>query len=163
MFPIFVEFRNRCVYAADLACCQQLQRRCLSLRTLSDSALRPSYHANEYLFHFCTVHVIAKQLCFQFSWNSRIAAYMQRIWHVVCNLSVQCTSLQHVSDNVSAFLKQRAPRPCCMCEVGDKNAWTDQQMSEVANQCISTWKRAATEHVNLGTMYQTEAPYMTMY
>ena len=74
--------------------------------------MQRSYQASECLVHFCTVHVIETQLCFISSWNSRIAAYMRRIWQVVSKFRVQyqvhessVELLLHVPDSLRAELR----------------------------------------------------------
>ena len=56
------------------------------------------------------------------------------------------------------------PMMICMCEVGEnKNPLSEEQMQQVAAQGISAWKGAATEHIQLRSMFTTGAPYMTIY
>ena len=51
-----------------------------------------------------------------------------------------------------------------MCEVGlATKPLTEKQMQEVESQCMHAWKKAATEHFELRSMFQVGAPYMTIY
>ena len=56
------------------------------------------------------------------------------------------------------------PTMICMCEVGQATIpLTQEQMQQVSHQSMDAWKRTATEHFELRSMFQVAAPYMTIY
>ena len=66
-------------------------------------------------------------------------------------------------ETVGGVVRNMNPTMICMCEVGDTEALSQQQMQDVADHCIRAWTGAATEHINLQSMFATGAPYMTIY
>jgi hypothetical protein len=57
------------------------------------------------------------------------------------NMNVLKTTITDVAQNMK-------PTMICMCEVGDRNALSEDEMQQVADQSIRAWKDAATEHGN---------------
>ena len=52
----------------------------------------------------------------------------------------------------------------CMCEVGVVGKPLHQeQMRQMATECTQAWENAATEHVNLRSLFEVGQPYMTIY
>ena len=52
----------------------------------------------------------------------------------------------------------------CMCEVGEvTRPLSSPQMQKVADWSKLSWREAATEHLELESMYEVGAPYMTIY
>ena len=51
-----------------------------------------------------------------------------------------------------------------MCEVGgEKSPLTEEEMQQVADESIHAWKQAGTEGLEIRSMFQVGAPYMTVY
>ena len=55
------------------------------------------------------------------------------------------------------------PTMICMCGVGGAtHPLTHEQMQQVTDQSMQSWKEAATEHFELRSMFLVGAPYMTI-
>ena len=73
------------------------------------------------------------------------------------NMKVLATTIADVVHNMS-------PTMICMCEVGETtHPLSEEQLQQVATQSISTWKDAATGHIQLRSMFTKGAPYVTIY
>ena len=69
-----------------------------------------------------------------------------------------------LSKTITDVVNKMNPTMICMCEVGvSAIPLTQEQMQQVADQSMHAWKRAATEHVELRSMFEVGAPYMTVY
>ena len=65
---------------------------------------------------------------------------------------------------IAGVVRNMNPTMICMSEVGvASNPLTKQQMQQVADQNMQSWKEAATEHIELRCMFKVDAPYMTIY
>ena len=74
------------------------------------------------------------------------------------------TNMKILAKTIAGVVHNMKPTMICMSEVGvTKHPLSEEQMQQMANQCISTWKDAATEHIQLRSMFSTGAPYMTIY
>ena len=73
-------------------------------------------------------------------------------------------------ETITDIVHKMNPTVICMCEVGGTSIpLSEEQMQQVAEECISSWQHAATEHGRPGdtptirSMYATGFPYMTLY
>jgi hypothetical protein len=73
------------------------------------------------------------------------------------------TNMDVLKKTITDVAQNMKPAMICMCEVGDRNALSADEMQQVADQSIRAWKDAATEHIQLRSMFTTGAPYMTIY
>ena len=73
-------------------------------------------------------------------------------------------NLTKLNNTIVAVVRAMKPAIIMLCEVGDsKNQLSQQQMEQIEDQVISSWKAAATEHVSLCALWEQGAPYMTVY
>ena len=73
-------------------------------------------------------------------------------------------NLRVLDGTISSVVRKMNPAVICLCEVGEAaRPLSAEQMQQVSNQCIGTWSATAVEAENLGCMFQTGAPYMTIY
>ena len=73
------------------------------------------------------------------------------------------TNMDVLKKTITDVAQNMKPTMICMCEVGDRNALSEDEMQQVADQSIRAWKDAATEHIQLHSMFTTGYPYMTIY
>ena len=72
--------------------------------------------------------------------------------------------MQTLSTTIAGILHNMKPAMICMCEVGEAHIpLTDEEMQQVADQTMQAWHDAATEQVELHSMFEVGAPYMTIY
>ena len=73
------------------------------------------------------------------------------------NMTLLCETIADVVHNMSRTM-------ICICEVGvQTHSVTEEEMQQVAEQSMHTWKEAANEDFELSSMFQLGAPYMTIY
>ena len=72
-------------------------------------------------------------------------------------------NMKALGNTITDIVQKMNPTVICMCEVGDTNPLSVEQMQQVADKSISAWRDAATEHAELRSMFTTGAPYMTIY
>ena len=73
------------------------------------------------------------------------------------NMDLLARTIAGVVDNMN-------PTMICMCEVGETQyPLNEQQMQQVEARSIRAWRDAATEHIELRSMFTTGAPYVTIY
>ena len=69
-----------------------------------------------------------------------------------------------LASTIASVVHNMNPTMICMCEVGETHApLNKQQTQQVEAQSIRAWRDAATEHIELRSMFTTGAPYMTIY
>jgi len=74
------------------------------------------------------------------------------------------TNMSKLKDMIKGVVKKMQPTMICMCEVGEAGRpLSMRQMQQVADEVSRTWKAAATEHIQLCSMFEKGAPYMTVY
>ena len=73
-------------------------------------------------------------------------------------------NMQLLATTIAAVVGNMNPMMICMCEVGEtKNPLSPAQMQQVADKVISVWTDAATEHIQLESMFTAGAPYVAIY
>ena len=73
-------------------------------------------------------------------------------------------NMKVLGKTITDIVQKMNPTVICMCEVGEtKKPLSEEQMHQVEDNSINAWKDAATEHVQLRSMFITGAPYMTIY
>ena len=73
-------------------------------------------------------------------------------------------NMQKLANLIKNIVNNMNPTVICMCEVGEvKHPLDSGQMQKVADAAILAWKVAATEHIQLRSMFTTGAPYITLY
>ena len=73
-------------------------------------------------------------------------------------------NMKVLGKTITDIVQKMNPTVICMCEVGEtKKPLSEEQMHQVEDKSINAWKDAATEHVQLRSMFITGAPYMTIY
>ena len=73
-------------------------------------------------------------------------------------------NMQKLAKTIKDIVNNMKPTVICMCEVGEvKYPLDSDQMQKVADAAILAWKDAATEHIQLRSMFTTGAPYITLY
>ena len=85
--------------------------------------------------------------------------------------SVVCVNIDSMRANMDALAKMikgvvsnMQPTMICMCEVGENtNPLSQQQLQQVADEVMRVWSDAATEHIQLCSMFTTGASYATVY
>ena len=74
------------------------------------------------------------------------------------------SNMKIVCNTISNVVHEMNPTAICMCEVGtEKRPLTEEQMQQVADQSIHAWKEALAEELEIRSMFQVGAPYMTAY
>jgi hypothetical protein len=67
--------------------------------------------------------------------------------------------MERLGNTVTGVVRNINPTMICMCEVGEtKNLLSDEQMRQVVTQIISAWTAAATEDIQLRSMFTTRGP-----
>ena len=73
-------------------------------------------------------------------------------------------NLERLSDTIKDVVSMMQPTMICMCEVGvTSHLLSHHQMQIMADAAIRAWQDAATEHIDLCSMFEKGAPYMTVY
>ena len=73
-------------------------------------------------------------------------------------------NMQKLANLIKNIVNNMNPTVICMCEVGEvKHPLDSGQMQKVADAAILAWKVAATEHIQLCSMFAKGAPYLTVY
>ena len=73
-------------------------------------------------------------------------------------------NMQKLANLIKNIVNNMNPTVICMCEVGEvKHPLDSGQMQKVADAAILAWMDAATEHIQLRSMFTTRAPYITLY
>ena len=73
-------------------------------------------------------------------------------------------NMKILGNTIRNVVHEMNPTAICMCEVGaEKSPLTEEQMQQVADQSIHAWKEAVTEGLEIRSMFQVGAPYMTVY
>ena len=74
------------------------------------------------------------------------------------------TNMRVLATTIAGVVHNMNPTMLCMCEVGETNRpLSEEQMQLLADHCIKAWQDAATEHIQLRSMFTTGSPYMTIY
>ena len=71
--------------------------------------------------------------------------------------------MKQLDELITGVVRRMRPTMICMCEVGDTSPLSEEQMQQVADRCIRNWTAAATEHIQLRSMFTAGAPYITIY
>ena len=72
--------------------------------------------------------------------------------------------MERLANTITGVVRNMNPTMICMCEAGEtKNPLSEEQMRQVVTQVISAWTAAATEDIQLRSMFTTGAPYVTIY
>ena len=67
-----------------------------------------------------------------------------------------------LGNTIRNVVHEMNPTAICMCEVGgEKTPLTAEEMQQVAKESIHAWKQAVTEELEIRSMFQVGAPYMT--
>jgi hypothetical protein len=73
-------------------------------------------------------------------------------------------NMSKLGETIGGVVRNMKPAMICMCEVGSVSSpLTVECMQEVAEGTEQAWRDAATEHVELRTMFEVGEPYMTVY
>jgi hypothetical protein len=73
-------------------------------------------------------------------------------------------NMRTLGETIAGVVRNMRPAMICMSEVGEVPIpLTEEHMQQVADQTMQAWRDAATEHVELRSMFAVEAPYMTVY
>ena len=86
-------------------------------------------------------------------------------------INIDWKEVQHTKKHMSTLgrtiagvVRNMKPAMICMSEVGEASIpLTEEHMQQVADQTMQAWRAAATEHVELHSMFEVGAPYMTVY
>ena len=74
------------------------------------------------------------------------------------------TNMRILAKTIAGVVRAMNPSIICMSEVGEtKHPLSEEQMQQVATRSMSAWQDAATEHIQLRSMFTTGSPYMTVY
>ena len=69
-----------------------------------------------------------------------------------------------LGNTITNVVQEMNPTAICMCEVGtEKIPLAEEEMQQVAHQGIHAWKETRTEEVEIRSMFEVGAPYMTIY
>ena len=72
------------------------------------------------------------------------------------------TNMDALAKTIKGVVSNMQPTMICMCEVGENtNPLSQRQMQQVADEVISAWIDAATEHIQLRSMFTAGAPCVT--
>ena len=73
-------------------------------------------------------------------------------------------NMKILGNAITNVVHKMNPTAICMGEVGgEKSPLTEEEMQQVADQSIHAWKEAVTEGLEIRSMFQVGAPYMTVY
>ena len=73
-------------------------------------------------------------------------------------------NMKTLGNTISNVVHEMNPTAICMCEVGgEKSPLTEEEMQQAADESIHAWKEAVTEGLEIRSMFQVGAPYMTVY
>ena len=73
-------------------------------------------------------------------------------------------NMKILGNTITNVVQEMNPTAICMCEVGtEKIPLTEEEMQQVAHQGIHAWKETRTEEVEIRSMFEVGAPYMTIY
>ena len=73
-------------------------------------------------------------------------------------------NMRILAKTIAGVVRAMNPSIICMSEVGEtKHPLSEEQMQQVATRSMSAWQDAATEHIQLRSMFTTGSPYMTIY
>ena len=73
-------------------------------------------------------------------------------------------NMRILAKTIAGVVRAMNPSIICMSEVGEtKHPLSEEQMQQVATRSMSAWQDAATEHIQLRSMFTTGSPYMTVY
>ena len=73
-------------------------------------------------------------------------------------------NMKLLAETIANVVQNMSPAMICMCEVGEAEySLTLEQMQQVSHESMRAWKEAATEHLELKSMFEVGAPYMTIY
>ena len=73
-------------------------------------------------------------------------------------------NMKILGNTITNVVQEMNPTAICMCEVGtEKIPLAEEEMQQVAHQCIHAWKETRTEEVEIRSMFEVGAPYMTIY
>ena len=85
-------------------------------------------------------------------------------WKASKMLSTRETHMNRLYRTIEGVVRNMNPTMICMCEVGEtKHPLSEEQMQQLVNRSMSAWQNAATEHIQLRSMFTTGSPYMTVY
>ena len=74
------------------------------------------------------------------------------------------TNMKILAKTIAGVVHNMKPTMICMSEVGEtKHPLSEKQMQQLVNRSMSAWQNAATEHIQLRSMFTTGSPYMTIY
>ena len=154
-----------CIFAinslqlAELKCCQY-SLSCIACRPsatqMAAATLRPQMIA-------ATKHGQGV-LLLQSTAMSANVVFINIDWKASRHNNTLNTNMRILGKTIANVVHNMNPTMICMCEVGlATKPLTEKQMQEVESQCMHAWKKAATEHFELRSMFQVESPYMTIY
>ena len=73
-------------------------------------------------------------------------------------------NLRILTQTIAGVVRDMSPTMICMCKVGDTtHPLSEEQMQKLEAEVVSAWQNAATEHIQLCSMFTTGSPYMTVY
>ena len=73
-------------------------------------------------------------------------------------------NMRLLATTIAGVVRQMNPTMICMCEVGGaKHPLSEGQMLQVVDQVEWAWTGAATEDIQLRSMFTAGAPYVTIY
>ena len=85
-------------------------------------------------------------------------------WKASRMLGTLDANMKLLAGTIEGVVRNMNPTMICMCEVGETNyPLSEEQMQQLATRSMSAWRDAATEHIQLRSMFTTGSPYMTVY
>ena len=73
-------------------------------------------------------------------------------------------NMKKLATTITDVVQKMNPRVLCMVEVGlAEYPLSEAQMQQVADEAMRAWRDAATEHVELSSMFTAGAPYITIF
>ena len=85
-------------------------------------------------------------------------------WKEARHHKTLATNMRTLNRTITNVVVNMKPTMICMCEVGVVGKLLNQeQMRQVATECTQAWENAATEHVDLRSLFEVGQPYMTIY
>ena len=73
-------------------------------------------------------------------------------------------NMKKLATTITDVVQKMNPRVLCMVEVGlAGHPLSEAQMQQVADEAMRAWRDAATEHIELSSMFTAGAPYITIF
>ena len=73
-------------------------------------------------------------------------------------------NMKLLAKTIANVVQNMNPAMICMCEVGEAtNPLTLEQMQQVSHESMRAWKEAATEHLELKSMFEVGAMHRTTF